>query len=162
VGVDVSEINRGLWCGAAITTDADVAQLAAHGITADIDCREEFDDRSLIRRYNHLPPTPGALRGHPQIAYCYDGVPDDGRPKPVSWFATAWTFAHPILAGNGVVLAHCAAGVNRGPSMAYFLLRAHWGMAGDDAFALIKARRPQAGVIYRADADRAISALGLG
>lgn len=160
--VDVSQINEWLWCGGAITTDADVAQIAADGITLDIDCRKEFDDRSLIDAYDRLPPTPGALRQHPQIAYYYAGVDDDGQPKPVSWFQGAWEFAQPLLDQGAVVLAHCAGGVNRGPSMAYFLLRAHGKLSGDAAFAVLKAKRPVVGVLYRPDADRAITALGLG
>ncbi len=92
--------------------------------------------------FNNLPPTPNSLKNHPQIAYCFAGVADDGLPKPVSWFQTGWDFAKPILDNGGVVLSHCAAGVNRGPSVAYFLLRAHWGMTGDNAFALLKAQRP--------------------
>lgn len=159
---DVSKINDQLWCGGAITTDADVARIAADGITADIDCRKEFNDRSLIDDYNNLPPTPGLLKAHPRISYYFDGVADDGLPKPVSWFASAWDFAKPILDGGGVVLAHCAAGVNRGPSMAYFLLRAHWRMSPADALALVKQKRPVARVGYQADADKAITSLGLG
>jgi predicted protein tyrosine phosphatase len=60
------------------------------------------------------------------------------------------------------VLTHCSAGVNRGPSMAYFLLRVHWHMSGPDALALIKKQRPIALARYWPDADRAIAALGLG
>ncbi len=166
--MDANQINDQLWCGGAVTTDADVAQLDAWGITADIDCREEFDDHSLIDEYNGLPPTPNSLKL--KMRYCFDGVPDDGQPKPISWFQTAWVFAKPIfdagpLGGDGsepgVLLCHCAAGVNRGPSMAYFLLSAHWKLSGDDAFALLKAKRPQVQVAYRISADSAITALGL-
>lgn len=159
--VDVSKINDQLWCGGAITTEADVATIASYGITADIDCREEFNDHSLIEGYDNLPPTPGALKEQDQIAYYYAGVPDDGEPKPVSWFSGAWDFAKPLLEGGGVVLAHCAAGVNRGPSMAYFLLRAYWGTSAGDAYALIKEQRPVARIGYQGDADNAIQALGL-
>jgi protein-tyrosine phosphatase len=91
----------------------------------------------------------------------FDGVPDDGRPKPVSWFSRAWDFAQPIFEDGGVVLLHCAAGVNRGPSMAYFLLRANWHMDGDRASALIQRQRPKAQMAYRVDVDRAIAALNL-
>ncbi len=159
--MDVSQINPQLWCGGAITTEEDVNAIAALGITADIDCREEFDDHSLIAEFDNFPPDSPALKNHPQIAYCYDGTPDDGFPKPVSWFQTAWTFAQPILTNGGVVLSHCASGRNRGPSMAYFLLRAQWKMTGNEAYDLLKQKRPQVGVAYRADADKAIEVLGL-
>lgn len=159
---DISQINAQLWTGAAITSDADVEYLAHVGITADIDCRLEFDDQSLVSSYDDLPPTPPSLPLHPKIQYCYDGVADDGQPKPVSWFQTAWTFGEPVLQSGGVLLSHCAAGVNRGPSMAYFFLRAHWRMTGDDAMALLRAKRPVVNVAYRGDADEAIIALKLG
>ena len=158
---DVSQITDQLWCGGAISTVRQVEQLARDGITADIDCRDEFNEQSLIAGFNRLPSASDALKQHPQIAYCYDGVPDDGQPKPVSWFATAWDFAKPLLDSGGVVLAHCAAGVNRGPSIAYFLLRAQSHVEPDAAFALLTQKRPKARVAYRADADRALQELGL-
>lgn len=160
--LDISRINSQVWCGGAVVTEDDVQQLADDGVTADIDCRLEFNDVSLVGAFNNLPPTPNSLKNHPQIAYCFAGVADDGLPKPVSWFQTGWDFAKPILDNGGVVLSHCAAGVNRGPSVAYFLLRAHWGMTGDNAFALLKAQRPVVNIAYRADADKAIVALELG
>lgn len=160
--LDISKINGQLWCGAAISTDKDVRTIEADGITADIDCRLEFDDRSLIAGADRRAQAPQTLENHPKIAYCRDGVADDGHAKPVEWFATAWDFAKPIFESGGVVLTHCAAGVNRGPSMAYFLLRANWGAEPAAAFALIKEKRPVAQMLYRDDADRAIVHLGLG
>ena len=158
---DVSQINPQLWTGGAITIEAQVAQLVEDGITADIDCRLDFNDQSLINGYNNLPPTPGSIKSTThflgkKIAYCYDGVADDGQPKAASWFETAWKFAEPQFQAGGVVLAHCAAGQNRGPSIAYFLLRAYFRLEGDEAFNLIKEKRPVARMIYRGDADRAL------
>jgi protein-tyrosine phosphatase len=56
------------------------------------------------------------------------------------------------------VLTHCAHGVNRGPSLAYAILRAQ-GWPRHDAYALLKERRPQVRVGYRDDADAALRAL---
>lgn len=159
---DATQITPQIWAGGAIVSDSDVRQLAEWGITADVDCRLEFDDKSLIDGYNDLPPTPQSIKNHPQIAYLYNGVADDGQPKPVAWFKKTWVFAGPILANGGVVLSHCAAGVNRGPSMAYFLLRAHGKMSGAAAMALLQEKRPIVEVAYRKDADAAIVALKLG
>lgn len=161
---DISQINAQLWTGGAITIEAQVRQLVKDGITADIDCRLEFNDQSLIKEYNNLPSTPASIKSDTdfigkKIEYCYDGVADDGKPKDTSWFEKAWTFAEPEFERGGVVLAHCAAGQNRGPSIAYFLLRAHFGMEGDEAFNVIKERRPVAQMIYRDDADRALNEL---
>ena len=159
---DVDQINNQLYTGGALISEDDVVAIAALGITADVDCRLEFDDYSLIQGFGGLAPTPDSVKTHPAIAYLYAGVPDDGVPKPVSWFEGVWTFAKPILDGGGVVLTHCAAGVNRGPSMAHFLLRAYWKMSDADAFDLLKTHRPVVNVGYRADSNGAIVALGLG
>lgn len=157
--MDVSQINGQLWAGAAVTTAADVEQLASSGVTADIDCRLEFNDQSLIDGYNNLPSTPQALKAHPTIAYLYDGVADDGQPKPVSWFQTAWEFGKPILDDKGVLVCHCAAGVNRGPSMAAFFLMAYWHLTPDAARSLIVSKRPVANIAYLNDANIAAEEL---
>jgi hypothetical protein len=158
---DITQITPQLWTGGAITNEADVDQLVGAHITADIDCRLEFDDQSLIQADADLPNAGPLIDAHPKIAYLFDGVADDGLPKPVSWFQKAWEFAHPILTDGGVVLAHCAAGHNRGPSMCYFLMRASGGMTSADAYALITQKRPVVTLAYRDDADKAIEALGL-
>lgn len=157
---DFTQITPQLWTGGAVTNEADVDQMLGAGITADIDCRLT-QDTGPLDWYTNLPNHAPTIKGHPKIAYCYNGVPDDGEPKPVSWFEKSWNFAKPILESGGVVLAHCAAGHNRGPSTCYFLLRAYNGMAPDAAFKLLTTRRPVATVKYREDADRAIAALGL-
>jgi hypothetical protein len=160
-GTSADRINSQLWTGGAITTDQDVHKLAAAGITADIDNRKTHDDSSLVDSYSDLPHTPASLKTHPLLDYFWNGTADDGEYKSVSWFSDAWTFAKPILQRGGVIYTHCAAGHNRGPSIAYFLLRAYWGMPGDAALKLIQTRRPEATVAYRYDADRAIAQLGL-
>jgi hypothetical protein len=156
----LTQLNKQLWTGGAILTVADVQQLVNLGITADIDCRLE-NDQPLLDKYADMPSTPAALILHPAIRYCYDGVPDDGHPKPVSWFQTAWDFGYPLLTQGGVLLAHCTDGVNRGPSMAYFFLRAYWGMPPTPAYDLIKELRPIVKAPYRDDADEALVALGI-
>lgn len=158
---DITRVTSQLWTGGAITTESDVDEIAEAGITADIDCRLEFNDNDLILAYNKLPPTPDSLRNHPDITYLYDGTADDAEPKPVSWFAKAWTFAEPILDDGGVVLSHCASGQQRGPGMCYFLLRASGDLSGPDAWALVKSRRTLADPVYVSSADRALDALGL-
>ena len=159
---DVSQITDRLWTGGAITSAADIEYLVHLGITADADMRLEFDDQSILDHYGNLPNAGHAVEASPKIAYLYNGVADDGQPKPASWFGKTWDWAKPILDADGVVLCHCAAGINRGPSMTYFLMRAYLGMSGDAAYELIVQQRPIAEVGYRKDADEAIVALGLG
>lgn len=71
---------------------------------------------------------------------------------PDSWFETGVGAAVGALAGpEGGVLAHCHAGINRGPSMAYAILLA----TGEDpvrALEAIRRARPVAGIAYSLDA----------
>ena len=49
--------------------------------------------------------------------------------------------------------------INQGPSMAYAIMRA-MGFSASDAEGCIRAARPYVGLLYRADADRAVVNLG--
>jgi Fe-S cluster assembly protein SufB len=66
--------------------------------------------------------------------------------------------AHTYTVG-GATVHNCAAGINRGPSTAYSLMRA-LGWPAADAEAAIRAARPQVGLAYKGDADAAVAALG--
>jgi dual specificity phosphatase 3 len=133
--------------GGALSGPPDVAILKAAGITHVIDCRVEFDDGPLLAQSFH---------------YLYDPTADDGLTKPPTWFQPGIAFALTALSQPvNRVYAHCAAGVNRGPSMCYAIMRA-FGWPGIDAISTIKAGRPQAGIAYSSDADKAIVALGYG
>jgi protein tyrosine phosphatase (PTP) superfamily phosphohydrolase (DUF442 family) len=145
--MDYNFINNRVATGAAISSTKDVDALVAAGITHIINCRKEFDDKPL-------------LVNHPQIGYLFNGVHDDGKKKLVSWFQPSIEFALAALAQpHNKVYAHCAAGINRGPSTAFAILRA-LGMNYDDAKAAIRRVRPKATVNYRHDADDAVKALG--
>lgn len=146
--MDFNFVTDRVATGAALSGPADVAALVAAGITAVIDCRSEFDDTPLF-----------ASGG---IAVLWNGVADDGNPSThgPDWFGKSLAFALPILAApHGKVLAHCAAGVNRGPSTAYAILRAQ-GLSAVDAEAMIRRARPQVGLAYKTEADSAITVLG--
>lgn len=145
---DFSFITGRLATGAAISSTDDLAQLQAAGINGVIDCRAEFDDGPLFA-------------GWPGTAYLWAPTADDGQhPKPVPWFQAGISFALPLLAQPGrKVYAHCAAGVNRGPSMASAILMA-LGFTESQARAMITAARPQVGLAYIDDAAAAVAALG--
>lgn len=146
IGTFGNWITGRLATGGAISSTADVQILAACGVTHVIDCRAEFDD-------GHLLASGGFF-------YLYNPTADDGTTKPASWFGRSLAFALPALAHrHHRVYAHCAAGVNRGPSTAYAVLRA-LGLTPSDAMSLVKSGRPQALVRYAADADLAIPNLG--
>jgi hypothetical protein len=144
--MNFSFVTTRLATGSGILVDSDVQTLIKAGITHIIDVRIEFDDSSLLTPY-------------PQIKYLFNGIADDGQPKPVSWFQKSIEFAldalsHPV----NKVYAHCAAGISRGPSTAYAILRA-FGLNGAQAQSFIKTARPAAIITYMHDADVAIAAL---
>lgn len=142
---DFTFVTPRLATGAAISSPGDVADLVAAGVTACIDCRSEFDDAPLLA---------------PSMAYLWNGTADDGTPKPPAWFAMGLTFALPLLAQpHQKVYAHCAGGINRGPSMAMAIMMA-LGWTPGGAEAAIRAARPQVGLRYKDDAVAAITALG--
>jgi hypothetical protein len=60
-----------------------------------------------------------------KLVYLHDPTLDNGLPKPVLWFEPAIAFALTALCAPGnVVYVPCDAGVNRGPSMCYAIMRA--------------------------------------
>jgi protein-tyrosine phosphatase len=149
MAVDFNFVTPRLATGAAISTVQDVAALVAAGITHVIDCRDDFDDGVL-------------LAANRKLAYIYNPTPDDGKTKPPDWFNRSLTFALPALAlPKNKVYAHCHAGVNRGPSTAYCIMRA-LGFSSNDAKHLIHSARPMtiAGIRYAGDADHAVVVLG--
>jgi protein-tyrosine phosphatase len=151
---DFSFVNPSLAVGAAINTPSDLDQILDAGITAIIDCQIERDDSSLL--------TGRTTNAGQPIAYLWDPTADDGQPKPTSWFAAGINFAAKQLATPGspaILLVHCAAGVNRSPSLAFAILRSQ-GLSPAAAELAIRTARPQVGLAYKADADRAIAILG--
>jgi hypothetical protein len=137
---DFSVVTSRLLIGAAINSADDVKALVAAGCTHIIDCRDDFDDAPL-------------LSSHPQIMYCWNGTPDDGQQKPDSWFMKSFQFGLQALSlPKTKICVHCSAGINRGPSTCYLLLRAT-GIAPDICEQAIRAARPQVGLAYKAQAD---------
>lgn len=149
--MDFNFVTARLATGAAIGSMMDVNALIAAGVGAIVDCRDDFDDGPL-------------LAGNPGIAYLWNPTADDGQVKPTSWFGRSLDFALPLLSKPRVkILCHCAAGVNRGPSTLFAILRS-LGLSHQQAHDLIVAARPICvhGICYADDADRAIVALGYG
>lgn len=143
---DFTFVTARLATGAAISSPADVQQLRDAGITAIIDCRAEQDDTPFLTGSG--------------AAYVWDPTADDGTAKGPAWFATGLTFALPLLVvPHQKVYAHCAGGVNRGPSMAMCIMMA-LGWTAEAAEAQIRLARPQVQLRYKADAIAAIAALG--
>lgn len=146
--VDFSFITERLATGAAINDANDVGTLVSAGITHIINCRTDFDDSGLFAY-------------HPQIIYLWDGTDDDGQhPKPAEWFNRGIVFAlQALVMPKTKVYAHCAAGVNRGPSLAYAVLRS-LGLSASASEGMIRSARPQVGLAYKEDAELALKQLG--
>jgi len=145
---DFSKITERLYTGGMISNAEGLKLLLDQGVTHVIDAMSEENDFRLLKL-------------HPEITYLWNGVPDDGvHPKPVEWFEKAINFALTALVKPGTIIyTHCAAGVNRGPSLTYAIMRAI-GYSGADAYLQIKQRRPQAMMAYANDADQALLKLG--
>jgi len=139
-----------LATGGAVATLGDAQELVAAGVTHVLNVADDADDGPLLSKL-------------PVVLLCN---PSGDRPpwpsKSPEWFARSLAFALPALAVPGSrVYAHCAQGLNRGPSTAYAILRA-LGLGPTMAEAIVRAARPQVGLRYARDADAAIAALGYG
>jgi hypothetical protein len=144
---DFNDITIRVGTGAAVSSIDDVKALLAAGYTHVIDCRDDFDDAPLFM---------GTTIGR-RLHYLWNGTPDDGQPKPPRWFDISLEFGlHALSLRKTKVYAHCAAGVNRGPSTAYAIIRAQ-GYTATEAEQWIRAARPQVGLAYKLDAEKALA-----
>lgn len=148
LGDDWQFVTRRLATGAGIYSPQDVRDLQAKGVTHILDCRIEarISDRMAEE--------------FPEVGYFNNGCDDDGKPKSVEYFRRSieyglWVLSQP----NTVLYVHCAAGINRGPSSAYAILRAQ-GLSPNQAWNLLKSTRPIVRCLYSSDADVAVKALG--
>ena len=146
--IDFDRVTDRIYTGGGIWSARDVDRLVAIGVTHVVCAAEELEELSV-----HLAGD--------RLAVLPNGTDDDGLPKSPSWFGRIVRFALDALRDpDAKVYLHCAAGINRGPSAAYVVLRA-LGHSRGEAFGLIKAARSQAGIIYADSADAAIVALGI-
>ena len=117
--------------------------IVASGVTHVIDLRDQVDTEAAQRSASE--------KG---IGYTSLPLPDDQRPRPLSWWAAGLEVAEQILPKkDSRLLVVCAAGENRAPSMAYLILRAA-GKAPTEAVKMIKAARPQVTIRYAVDGER--------
>ncbi len=149
LGYDCNKITERLYIGAQINGPQDFEWIKSEGITHIIDAQQERDDSAFA---------PKDMQG---LTILWDPTADDGvHPKPVSWVKSTVEFALDALSHRGnIVLTHCAAGVNRGPSLGYGVLRAI-GLSKEHAENIIRMNRPQVGLAYKDDVDSALKELG--
>ncbi len=130
-----------LLVGGSLTSgDADpgtvLTELRSHGLTHILDCRTETSDADLVARLA------------PDVVYHQAGTEDEAAGTAEGWFESGVDFVRAALAEPGsVVLAHCALGQARGPSMAYAILLDQ-GYEPGEALLMILQTRPQARASY--------------
>jgi protein-tyrosine phosphatase len=140
-------VNNRLATGGQINAPSDVQALVNAGINVIIDANDDFNDGQL-------------LSGVPGMHYLWNPTPDDGKPKPVSYWQTTLSFAMPLLSQPGYkVYNHCRMGINRGPCNTLAILMAS-GFTEAQAVGMIQAVRPQAQMFYRDNVAAAVAALG--
>jgi protein-tyrosine phosphatase len=126
--MDLTWVTPRIGVGGGIWTGANMAKVAAAGITHIIDMQVEFDDTPLAAPYG--------------IAVFWNRVDDDFQPKPIEVFQPAIEFALAALEhSEHKLLIHCAAGVHRAPMMALALLRVQ-GWELQEAMELMEDKRP--------------------
>lgn len=116
------------------------------GIFYIVDCQGEHDDSAFLVTRNMFT--------------CWCPTEDDGQPKPLEWWnkGIQWALENYARPHDSIYF-HCAAGVNRGPSMCFGFMLA-LGFSPTVAEELIRKARPQVGLAYKADAILKVSALG--
>jgi hypothetical protein len=128
LGVSFNFVTERIAVGGEILSKADVDQIVGAGITHVIDMRAEFDDDTL--NDNRI-----TILWLPQV--------DDGTMRPPGQYRKGIQFAFPALSlANTRVFLHCSAGLNRGPTMCYALLRA-FGFSQADAISEFERRVPK-------------------
>jgi hypothetical protein len=146
--VDISFVTSRIATGSAVGSEADVRELIRVGVTHVATVAVEWEtwtDRLLRGRIAHLP----------------NGIVDDFGHQEASWFQDTVEFALAALRDPAAkVYVSCAAGINRGPSGAYAVLRAY-GVSPTEAYSAIVAARQIAedGVVYRWCSDAALTGL---
>ena len=133
--------------GSAINDSKDFSDaLEAAGIEYVVDCQGEHDDTPFLVTQNMLD--------------CWCPTMDDGQPKPLEWWGKGIGWALEQYAKpHAKIYFHCAAGVNRGPSMCFGFMLA-LGFDAATAEALIRKARPQVGIAYKQDAIDKVPQLG--
>jgi protein-tyrosine phosphatase len=151
---DYDKVTDNIYIGGMPRGLDGLKELFGMGVTYIINCMSEYDYQETIDNYNgqHLQPE--------KIHYLWNSTTDDGFGKPKEWWQKGITFAKEAIDKNTKIFIHCAAGVNRGPSLCYAVLRCY-GQSYENAYAIIKKVRPQAGMCYRTDAEIKLRELGL-
>jgi hypothetical protein len=139
-------VRRRLAVGSGVYSADDLRSLLNVGITHVLDCRGRPGDSYGEKTYRGTG-----------IVYLHNPTDDDGEAKPPEWFWRGISFVREAMKSpEAKVLVHCAAGINRAPSMVYAILRST-GVPAARAERAIRQARPRVSLRYMRDADRAVS-----
>ena len=126
--MDLTWITPRIAVGGGIWTAANMAKVAAAGVTHIIDMQVEFDDTPLAEPFG--------------IEVLWNPTDDDFTPKEPELFQRGVEFALEALEQDDTrVFIHCAAGVHRAAMMTLAVLCSQ-GWELDDAMQTITSRRP--------------------
>ena len=114
-----------------------VEEWNAQGVTHILDCREEWNDEQIVKEHGH------------GIEYIWHGTHDAGGSQDARWYEEGWAHYERITEANpdAKVMVHCHMGINRAPSMAFYLMLRE-GYTPHDALTLIRTGRPIAACYY--------------
>lgn len=118
-------------------------ELHIEGVTHIIDCRNEWNDEQIVGEHG---------KG---IRYFWHGTHDSGGNQEASWYKQGWDFYEKVIEDNpdAKVLVHCHMGINRAPSMVFYLMIRE-GYEPAEALRLIRTNRPIAACLYAESAWR--------
>ncbi len=107
------------------------------GVTHILDCRSEWSDEQLVKEFDDT------------MGYLNLGTHDSGGDQEASWYRDGWDFYERLIEEdpNNKVLVHCHMGVNRAPSMVFYLMIKE-GYEPKEALNLIRTNRPIAACYY--------------
>ena len=107
------------------------------GVTHIIDCRNEWSDLRLV---NELAPS---------ITYYEHGTHDAGGDQDDLWYTHGWQYYQDAMSygDDQRVMIHCHMGINRAPSLGFFLML-RMGHSPWNALVMIREARPIAACYY--------------
>lgn len=148
IPLDFNFVTERLAVGGGIATAKDVECLKKAGITHVIDMRAEFNDADVLFPKVTSGVNPAATRyalGRESMngmLYLWLPQVDNGQERDPHQYSNGIRFAMEAFEElPHKVYCHCADGVNRGPTMAYAILRA-FGMPQAKAISMIRIARP--------------------
>lgn len=111
--------------------------IEGHGITHILDVREEYSDEALV------------AKAYPHVGYVHLGTHDDGGAQSSSWFHAGWDAYKAIMdeQPEARVMVNCHMGINRAPSMVFYLMLME-GYGTTQALTMIRKNRPIAACYY--------------